>query len=140
MEESLKTGRERDIFLSYASEDRAVAARLHTELTLRGLDVWFDQQTILIGDNFAEVISEGLTHARFGLLLVSPDSMRKAWPQREFAALLRSAEVHRILPVLHRMTPAELERVSPGLARVRTLHTKAGLDHIVGQVLQAVSR
>ena len=128
------------IFLSYASEDRAVADRLYAELTRRGLDVWFELRAILIGDDFAEVISEGLMHARFGLLLVSPDSMRKFWPQREFAALLRGVEVQRILPVLHRITPAEVKRVSPELARFNALHTSSGLDHIVDQVLQAVSR
>ena len=37
-------------FISYAKEDQAIAERLTADLRKRGLNIWFDQQEILVGD------------------------------------------------------------------------------------------
>jgi hypothetical protein len=129
---------EADLFISYASEDSAVAGRLHAELVRRGVAVWFDRATIEIGEDFARVIEAGLGRARYGLVVVSPDSLRKAWPRHETASLLAGGE--RVLPVLHRITPAEVERVAPALGRLSSVPTSAGLEAVVDRVLSALRR
>lgn len=124
------------IFLSYASEDHRVADRIYTELTRRGLSVWLDRDYVNLGDDFANSIAHALERARCGLLLVSPDSLRKAWPKREFAALMRRGV--QILPIYHRITSAEVARVDPELAKLSAISTKEGLDRIVDRVLRAL--
>jgi hypothetical protein len=77
-----------DLFVSYASEDRdSVAAPLVDHLQRAGLRIWFDNEELRIGDSLRERIDEGLANSRFGVLIISPNFLRKQWPKREFNAL-----------------------------------------------------
>ena len=63
-----------DLFLSHASEDkRAIARPLYKALKKAGMSVWFDEETLTIGDNLRAKIDEGL--ARY---LMAP-TISDAW-------------------------------------------------------------
>ena len=50
----------KDIFISYASEDRAIAQRLAAGLEQSGISVWWDRQ-IQVGSEWDKTIEDALT-------------------------------------------------------------------------------
>jgi len=58
----------RDVFISYASEDKAVAIELADALKAAGLSVWIDTE-LMPGDELRQKISDGLAKSRFGVVM-----------------------------------------------------------------------
>ena len=48
----------RDVFISYASEDKEVARALADALIALGLSVWFDEYELRVGDSLSRKIDE----------------------------------------------------------------------------------
>jgi hypothetical protein len=73
-----------DIFLSYASEDIALARALARVLGARGWDVWWDHK-IPPGMTYVEVIEHELEAARCVIVIWSVHSVASEWVKREAA-------------------------------------------------------
>lgn len=71
-----------DIFISYASEDRAIARRYAEALTAAGLDVWWDEH-LRSGEAFDEAIEAALRAAKAVVVLWSPRSVVSRWVRAE---------------------------------------------------------
>jgi hypothetical protein len=74
--------------------------------------------------------------------VISPDFLRKEWPQRELAGLVARevGGVKVILSVWHRIGVDQIRERSPILAdRMAALSTK-GLDHVTDELLRAMER
>ena len=91
-----------DIFISYASRDRAIAERLSTALASEGWTVWWDR-TIPPGKSFAKMIEDALDAARCVVVLWSSASRESDWVQNE------ARHGHR----LGALIPALIEDVQP---------------------------
>jgi len=94
----------RDVFLCHASEDKAVIVEpLVIALKDRGLSYWYDNAEITWGDSITEKVNDGLIKSRYVLVVLSPEFMKKRWPQRELYSALNievsTGEV-RVLPLL----------------------------------------
>jgi hypothetical protein len=76
-----------DIFLSYAREDRDIAAKIAAALSGRGWSVWWDPE-LRAGAAFDQIIETELTAARCVLVLWSPSSISSRWVRNEAAAAL----------------------------------------------------
>ncbi len=90
-----------DIFISYAREDRDLAARLAAALEAGGCEVWWDRR-LELGEQFADVIEEQVDGALRVVVLWSAASVASRWVKAEARAALRA---DKIIPVL-------LERVT----------------------------
>ncbi len=77
-----------DIFISYASEDRAKAKALAEALGRRNWTVWWDRH-IPPGRSFDEVIEEALNSARCIIVLWSRKAVLSDWVKTEAAEGLR---------------------------------------------------
>ncbi|MGZ8209744.1 MAG: toll/interleukin-1 receptor domain-containing protein [Burkholderiales bacterium] len=85
-----------DIFLSYASPDRAVAQQLADALESAGWSVWWDRE-IPYGKAFDQVIEAELNAARCVIVLWTRESVGSRWVKTEAAA---AADRERLIPVL----------------------------------------
>lgn len=131
-----------DVFISHASEDKDDIVRALAEgLRLAGLDVWYDEFTLRVGDSLRRKIDEGLSASRFGLVVLSPSFFAKEWPQRELDGLvqLEVAGRARILPLWHKVTRDEVASFSPTLADKVALNTTTmTIDEIVEALVNAM--
>jgi len=79
---------EKDVFVSYASEDReSVAKPLVQLLSSLGISVWFDQFDLKIGDSLRRKIDEGLKKSRYGIVVLSPAFFKKHYTNLELDGL-----------------------------------------------------
>ena len=65
------------LFLSYAHEDIGMAKKVYYTLKRYGLDVWFDNESLLPGDKWKEKIEDAIENSTFFLALLSSHSMTK---------------------------------------------------------------
>ena len=101
-----KIGYSYDVFLSYASEDRQEALKLHEGILAAGGKAFLAEKCLPPGEDFAEEIRVALHGARELWLLISPNSMKSEWVISEWGAgwVLQK----KIIPILHRCEPESL--------------------------------
>lgn len=85
-----------DIFISYASTDRARAQQIAAALERQGWSVWWDRQ-IPPGKTFDQVIEEAINAARCVVVLWSQASVSSRWVQAEAS---EGAQREILVPVL----------------------------------------
>jgi len=131
-----------DVFISHASEDKNDIARpLASALSKHGLRVWFDEFTLVLGDSLRQSIDHGLRNSRFGIVILSPWFFKKDWPQKELDGLVSLERRGRkvILPIWHKVNADDVLRYSTILAGKLAVPTSIGLEHVVEQLLKAIS-
>ena len=78
-----------DVFISHASENKAdVALPLANLLKRQGIKVWLDSFELKLGDSLSRSIDQGVAESRFGMVILSPEFLRKDWPRRELDGLV----------------------------------------------------
>jgi hypothetical protein len=134
---------DRDLFISYSSEDReAVVAPLVEILSQFGLRVWWDQLELQVGDSLSRKIDEGLVRSRYGVVVVSRTFLERRWPEYELRGLtareLAGGKV--ILPAWFGVEAEDILRFSPPLADKKAIliPTPPNTEHLVDAAIQIV--
>ncbi len=130
-----------DIFISHASEDKDALVRpLAAQLRSHGLSIWFDETELRLGDSLRRSIDRGLSKSRYGLVILSPDFLKKEWPQKELDGLVAREDgaAKIILPIWHNLTRDEIAAYSAPLADKLAAATSRGLQYVVEQILRVV--
>ncbi len=116
----------RDIFLCHAWDDRKESAlQLHDLLVSNGVSVWFSEKDIPLGTSFLREIDKGLAKSKIGLVLVTPNFLKRVQnegvAEKELSALLARDQ---LVPIVHNTTYDELRDVSPLLGSRNGLDTQ----------------
>lgn len=130
-----------DVFISYASEDRLeVAVPLAEALSRIGLRVWLDVQQLVVGDRLRQKIDSAIAASLFGVVILSPSSMRKQWPAAELSAFFasESPDRARILPVWHGIDHQQVCAFAPLLADRKAANTREGVDRVAEEIARSV--
>jgi hypothetical protein len=92
-----------------------------------------------VGDSVLASIDAGLNAASSGVLLISPDFLRKDWPCYETTVLVRDYIEKRtkVFPVWRNVSADAVRKRWPGLAHVYAVSTAAGMDSVVRQLVRA---
>jgi len=53
-----------------------------------GVEVWYDEFQLRPGDSLVETIDRSLANSAYGLLVISPEFLRKPWPGYERRGLV----------------------------------------------------
>lgn len=94
-----------DVFVSYNHKDAEIVRRLVEALETHGLTVWYDNESIRVGENFMREIEGALEQSQVFLLVISPDYLSSQWDSFELGVALSraaSAKGSYLLPVLVR--------------------------------------
>lgn len=129
------------VFISHASEDKQEVVRPLAEgLEARGLKVWLDEVQMTLGDNLRREIDKGLAQSRYGVVVLSPDYLRKEWPLKELDSLmsLETGLHKKILPIWHKVNSEDIAQYSPLMAGKLAAPSSKGLNHLINEVVRAV--
>ncbi|WP_280959740.1 toll/interleukin-1 receptor domain-containing protein [Asticcacaulis biprosthecium] len=113
------------MFLCHAWDDRQGAAKdLYEMLKTRGVKVWFSEEDIRLGMPFLREIDRGLAKSRVGIVLVTPNFLKRIRDEsiadKELSVLLQQGQ---LVPIMHGATYDALREVSPMLASRNGLST-----------------
>ncbi|QCU74221.1 DUF1883 domain-containing protein [Pseudoalteromonas distincta] len=143
---STETGVEtHDVFISHASEDKDEFVRpLANALIELGLNVWYDEMTLRLGDSLRQKIDKGLANSRVGLVVLSPSFIKKGWTNYELDGMVtRTVSGEQILlPIWHNITKQQVVDFSPSLAdkvaRSTATHTIEEIAQEISELLTSV--
>jgi hypothetical protein len=135
--------REFEVFISHATEDKDDVVRpLAHALDDRGIDVWYDEFELQVGDSLRRKIDHGIARSRFGIVVLSKSFFAKNWPQYELDGLVAqdmNDDRKRLLPIWHAITKEELLRQSPSLVDRVALNTATlTIDEIAAQLAEVI--
>jgi len=91
------------VFVSHTSLDKKFTRQLAYDLKKAGVEVWFDEWEIRVGDSLREKVERGIHESGWLIIVLSPRAVASQWVQRELsAAFARELDDKRvfILPVL----------------------------------------
>lgn len=131
-----------DVFICHASEDKnEVANPLAEHLRESGLNVWYDEFSLKLGDGLRQKIEQGLANSKYGVVILSSNFFKKNWPQKEldglFAKEIEGDKV--ILPIWHNITREEILKHSPIIADRVAAKTSEGLNVVISSIIKAIN-
>ena len=136
-------GREYDVFVSHASEDKDEIVRpLAQALQDAGLRVWYDEFELRIGDSLRRKIDMGLARSRFGIVVLSSAFFKKGWTNYELDGIVTRAVGGEqvVLPIWHDVTKKQVIEYSPSLAdkvaRSTATHTVEEIATEIAEVIR----
>lgn len=92
--------REFQTFISYAHTNKAVVDTLYSWLSqTAGLQVWYDDVHLPPGKQIVNYLPEALGKCRSMVIVLSKDSVKSEWIQKEYAAADGQPKDFRIVPV-----------------------------------------
>jgi hypothetical protein len=131
-----------DVFISHSSEDKDTVVReLANLLKKLGLNVWYDEFTLKIGDSLTQKIDEGLIDSNYGIIIISKAFLNKKWTDYEYRSLLSKEDNFKkvILPIWHNITQDEIKGFSLYLADKFALDTKKNdIQEIAKKLLEII--
>jgi hypothetical protein len=131
--------REFDVFVAHATEDKnAIVRPLAHALRERGLEVWYDEFELRIGDSLRRKIDSGIARSRFGIVVLSHAFFAKEWPQYELDGLVTMAVNGKqvTLPLWHEISKDEVISQSPSLADKVALRTS---DYSIEEIAEEIA-
>nr|7UWG_A Chain A, Molecular chaperone Tir [Acinetobacter baumannii]7UWG_B Chain B, Molecular chaperone Tir [Acinetobacter baumannii]7UWG_C Chain C, Molecular chaperone Tir [Acinetobacter baumannii]7UWG_D Chain D, Molecular chaperone Tir [Acinetobacter baumannii]7UXU_A Chain A, Molecular chaperone Tir [Acinetobacter baumannii]7UXU_B Chain B, Molecular chaperone Tir [Acinetobacter baumannii]7UXU_C Chain C, Molecular chaperone Tir [Acinetobacter baumannii]7UXU_D Chain D, Molecular chaperone Tir [Acin len=133
---------EYDLFISHASEDKEDFVRpLAETLQQLGVNVWYDEFTLKVGDSLRQKIDSGLRNSKYGTVVLSTDFIKKDWTNYELDGLVaREMNGHKmILPIWHKITKNDVLDYSPNLADKVALNTSVNsIEEIAHQLADVI--
>lgn len=136
---TLDEPRRRQVFLSFAHDDRRVADMVAEALRDAGLRVWFDAWELAVGDSIAVRIDRAIASSDIILVLLSKHSVVSQWVRHELGSALSAELRDRAVTVI----PALIEDcdIPPVLADRNYLDLRkdlaAGIQRLVRQLRAA---
>ena len=105
------------IFISHSSKDKKFARTLRDSFHSENIDTWFDEDDILVGDDFVESMEKGLKESDFIVIVLSPNFSTGPWAKKEYRTALTEQidkGIIKILPIKHKESepPAMLNSIS----------------------------
>lgn len=92
----------REVFLSHSSRDQRFTTSIVDVLRRHGVPVWYSASNIVGAQQWHDEIGAALRRCEWFVLVLSPNSIRSTWVQRElFYALNDARYANRIVPLLY---------------------------------------
>jgi hypothetical protein len=137
----LLTRKQYDVFIAHASEDKHIVTPLAYSLKGKGLEVWYDDFILKIGDSLRREIDKGLTQSRYGVVVLSHNFFKKKWPQKELDGLAAREEIDTkvILPIWHNINKEEVISYSPTLADIVAVKSDLGIKAVTDKIIESIS-
>ena len=121
------------VFISYSSKDRRFIERLAKDLKAAGVDVWWDEWEIKVGDSIVQKINDGIQESAYLIVVLSRSSVASLWVQEELSAatmhMLNSRSIA-LLPL--RIEPCDIPLL---LAHRKFADFQISYDHGLDQLL-----
>lgn len=137
-------GETHDVFISHASEDKDDFVRpLANALIAQGLNVWYDEMTLTIGDSLRQKIDKGLANSKVGLVILSPSFIKKGWTNYELDGIVtRTVSGEQVLlPIWHNITKQQVVDFSPSIAdkvaRSTATHTIEEIAKEIAELIES---
>jgi hypothetical protein len=117
------------VFVSYSRRDLPFVEQLAADLNRAGLNVWFDLTGLEGGERWSEKIQDAIRNSQYVIVVLSPDSVKSEWVEREF--LFASNANKKIIPLLYRQCELPLNYLNLNYIDVQGTNYQLNFDRIM---------
>jgi hypothetical protein len=102
------------VFISHSSKDKKFVRTLKDDLNENGIETWFDEDQLDLGDSLLEKLESSLEESTHFIIILSSSSVSSDWVKLELnKAILQVTKklMHKIIPIKYRecKVPKELD-------------------------------
>jgi hypothetical protein len=93
------------VFLSHSHADKEFVRKLASDLKAAGARVWIDEAELKIGDSLIQKVREGIDTMDYLAVILSPDSVKSSWVQKEVDIAMNQeieGRMVKVLPLMYR--------------------------------------
>lgn len=123
-----------DVFLSHANKDKiAYVDLLYVTLRKLGIKIFYDSEELSWGDNWKQVILDGVEESEFAIVVISKEFFGREWTERELNEFLQKQNENGqkiILPLLHEVSFGDLKKHYPELEYIHGISTDRKTDDV----------
>lgn len=135
-----------NIFISFSGTAREeFAIRFLNFYKQYGLNCWYDQHELFLGDELKETITQkGIETANYSILIINKNYLSRNWPCQEAIKLYEQLEIKRdsvIFPILLDITKEDVKNSQLNFflnIKYQFLHTGESITHIGLQILNRI--
>lgn len=114
-----------DVFISHANKDKlAYVDSLYNALQNLGIKIFYDIKELTWGDNWKQVILDGVEKSEFAIVVISKEFFGREWTERELNEFLQRQNENGqkiILPLLYNLSFNELKEHYPELEFIQSI-------------------
>lgn len=127
--------RPREVFLSHAAADKALARRVIRALEDHGIGVWYAPYRLVGSQRWHDEIGKALARCDWFVLLLTRSSVRSRWVKNELLFALDEPDLEdRIVPVL--AEECDWRRLSWTLGAIQRVELRPGSKEGMAPLLQ----
>jgi len=119
--------KEYDVFISHSNIDKIEYVESLVKAIKRlDIRIFYDKEAISWGDNWKDVIMEGISKSEFAIIVISESFFGREWTEKELKEFLRmqnSSKQKIILPLLHNIDYEKLKLKYPALQFIHGFET-----------------
>lgn len=141
------------VFISHSSVDKEFVRTLKKDLNINGIQTWFDEDQMDLGDSLIEKLENGLSESSHFIIILSAASTKSEWVKFEMAKVLEnntSKLIKKIIPIKYDECeiPKELSSLIFGdlSNEIRILKgdvvefNSTGYIDVVGKIVKAIRK
>lgn len=114
-----------DVFISHANKDKLeIIEGLYKSLELLGISIFYDKKSLEWGDKWKDRILEGVEKSEFAIIVISENFFDREWTEIELNEFLNRQNKNGqkiILPVIHKISVAQLKEKYPLIADIQAI-------------------
>ena len=133
-----------DAFLSFAREDVETASKIYSDLTKRGLKVWFSREHLRSGQSILGVVTKVIQNSNSGIVLLSANTFSddNHFPMQELKTLQNQNMYRKLLlfPIYHGISHDYILDNYPMLSDLFACSTQEGIEAISEKFIQELKR
>jgi hypothetical protein len=137
------SGNTPDVFICHDSRDKDFAEKLAFDLGNSLVKVWYDAYSLEIGDSLTSKIQDGISKAKFGIIVISKNFLsNEKWVKFELQSLMTKQIVTTqkvILPIWHGISADDLKEYYWLLDKV-ALNSDIGIKGIAFKIKTLVDK
>ena len=133
------------IFLSYAHEDRNVTEKLYHDLIQYNLDIWYDNEKLIPGQNWRIEINKAIQTCHYFIAVLSNNSMtKKGFVQKELKSALDELDLRPERDIF--IIPVRIDDVQePSHEKLKELHwidlfPESKYKKGIGKIIKAINQ
>jgi hypothetical protein len=76
------------VFISHSSKDKDFVRTLAKDLRANAIDIWLDEEQIMVGESITERVADGLSRCTHLIIILSENFQSSRWCTTELRAIL----------------------------------------------------
>jgi hypothetical protein len=131
------------VFVSHtwAPEDKKFSDALVGALRRKDLDVWYDEESLGIGDSLPDKIQQIIGRCDHAIVVLSPDYFSRSWTRRELDLLVDreiADQRNLVVPILHHISIEDVRKANRHMSFRLAISSNMRLDRLVNKLVQAM--